>query len=386
VDPQSALLKYVKLALFLVLVCATVAPAAQDASEQNQLAVLAPEVFAAAPLTGSLMLVALSEVDAGMAGFVVVNAATGESSPWEPDWQPADEGWESPEWGRIEVLSTSPDGEWVCFDTTVMLPEAFTLEYEVMRRPNIAVVCRADGSDARPVALFHLVGGGPVFDFTSDSRRLVGQPMLPCPPTPEGYAAYLADSMDGQVIPYFNYYELETGECGYREDVDISDGYWKCPYSDNFRIENNDYSEHRFSNFETGGILGEYTISRKSANGCLLGWVLPDAMLLGGDTGGGLLYVDGSFKAAPNPGWEVYCWLPDGTYIFRDGVGKEVQHGKVDWSSFTVDWSVAHPELAPYGSFQANYIPLADSSGVAIHDYSDGPLLYAPLSREGAKP
>jgi len=302
---------------------------------------------------------------------------------WRPAWDPAADGWLAVADGPTTFMTASPDGQWLCYDYWAELPTDAALNYEHMRRSELVMVSRPDGSEARPVGVTIQVGGGPQFDFTSDSAWLVGQPFLACRPTPESYARYLNNDWDDPEVEEFNYYDLTTGEYGWQEEISVGDGYWKCPYSDNFRIENNWYAEHQFSNFKTGGILGEWT-TPDGNDAYISGWVLPDAVLLIGQDQSGLLYVDGTYLSAPSPGWQVYCWLPDGTFVFSDDDGESIKYGKVDWTTFSIDWYVDRPDLIDYSYY--TMLPLRDSSGILLTQWGGDELLYTGVSREGAKP
>lgn len=373
--------------VLILLIAATIAAASTPARAAGPANILPPDSTLqgiAAVAGGTFVAAMLSQDSTATEYYSGSVGANGEVTwtTWNPDWDPQADGWR-PADGSTTFLTASPDGQWLCYDLWAEVPEDVQINFEHMRNAELVMISHPDGSEARPVGVTIQVGGGPQFDFTADSTWLVGQPFLACKPTPESYARYLNNDWDDPDVQEFNYYDLGTGQYGWVDDVSTGDGYWKCPYSDNFRIENNWYAEHQFSNFKTGGILGTWT-SPEEVDAPLSGWVLQDAVLLDGETFSGLLYVDGTTLPAPSPGWEVYCWLPDGSYIFSDDGGRSVKYGKVDWTTFTIDWAVDRPDLVDY--LRYTIVPLRDSSGVLLSQWGGGELLYAPVSREGAKP
>jgi len=347
---------------------------------------LADHVALAAPLAGASLLYADDEGE-----IWLLDAATGQRNAWPCSWTPQADGWDHA--SRVEVLKASPDGGWVCFAREVgadiaRLAQGQPVDGVLAGQEQLwavaVVLARADGSGAHSVALGQEAGGGPDYDFTQDSARLVGQPFEPCLPDAQHCYDYGRTLWEFPPIARFNYVDVASGERGLLADLPVSDGYWKCPSSDNFRAENNDYDVHEFSSFADGGILGQYTCPPPAGHGAVLGWVLQDAVLLAQADGQGLLYVDGTYRKAPQAVWDVRCWLPDGTYIFSDDAGATLKYGKVDWSSFSVDWAVARPDLAQYTD--ARWQALADSSGVLIQPWDTGELYFAPVSRADARP
>ncbi|MBN2081721.1 hypothetical protein JW859_05865 [bacterium] len=366
--------------------------AATTASAQDEPAPFTPrplvdvdiyQVDAAVPVYGDTVVAAARLAEEERYTFLTLDTSGAPPVEWVPDWDPSEYGWE-PADGPVLFLKASPDGQWLCYDQWVHLPDEFATEFEYMHQAELVMLSRPDGSEARPIAVTIQVGGGAEFDFTADGSRIVGQPLIKCLPTPGSYARFLElDGADPDVPP-FNYYDVTTGERGYLESLNIGDGYWKCPYSDNFRLENNWYAEHRFGNFMSGEILGEW-IEPEGRDAFLSNWVLPDAMLMSNPGRTGLLYVDGRFMPAPQDCWHCYCWLPDGTFLFSLDDGFTVRYGKVDWSSFTIDWATDASPLADYLYY--NWTPLADSSGILLTTWDrGGELLWTPVSKAGAKP
>lgn len=359
--------------------------ASAETPEFTKPALLATEVELAAPFDTNAVLYADTQ------GKLWTQAIGQPRLAWQHNWSALADGWDRV--GRIVVLKVSPDGQWVCFAQEVGAniaritggkPVDAWLQGQEEAWAVAVVLARADGTAARAVGLSIEVGGGPDFDFTMDSQRLFGQPFEPCLPDAPHYVEYASVIWEVPPIEYFNYVEVPTGDRGWLEELPISDGYWKCPYSDNFRAENNWYDVHEFSTFAGGGIIGQYNCPLPEGYGMMHGWVLQDAVLLSQADGQGLLYVDGQYKPAPHAVCEMYCWLPDGTYIYSDNDGAALNYGKVDWGSFTVDWHLPLPglELLSYAWWQ----PLADSSGVIILDREAEALWHLPLSRERSKP
>jgi hypothetical protein len=303
--------------------------------------------------------------------FFTVSIPSGEKSAWQPSWRPDEDGWQirrgSYGDGMVFALSVSPDRGHVVYAQGVWLPDRYDVPEaaEAIRGCFVVVVCDTDGRHAFPAALGIEVGGGPEYDFTSDSRLLVGQPFFPCPPTPEGYAEYLELGWDNPRIAEFNCVDIATGEHGVIPDLNVGDGYWKCPFSDYFRIENNWYEEHEFSSFQTGGLLGSYSVPEGSSGG-ILGWILPDAVLLEGDgEHREVLFVDGRALEGPASSWDFFCRMPDGTSVFTMDGGRTVMHGTVDWTTGSVSGAVPCPGLED--CLESSFIPLPGSGGVLLH-------------------
>lgn len=321
-------------------------------------------------------------------GFFTVSIPTGVRTRWTPSWRPEEAGWEIREGfsydGFVFALDVSPNLRHVVFAQGVRLPERYEVpeDLEGMRGCFVVVVCGADGGDAVPVAIGVEVGGGPEYCFTSDSRRLVGQPFYPCRPAPDGYAEFLAGGWDAPPpVPPFDWYDIETGERGTIPGLSVGDGFWKCPYSDFFRIENNWYMEHEFSSFATGGVTGRYSVPDGVDGGYIRGWVLPDAVLMEGEECWKVLYVDGTVTDGPSIyDWDLYCWLPDGTYLFTTDGGATVLHGNVDWTTGEASDVTICPGLEAF--IEESFVPLPGSQGVLILTpamWGDGRLSYYPL-------
>ena len=375
------------LMIFMLACPATGLAQAQDAepSPSPFTVICSENVHSFTPLWGSWVLYSAGTDEGNQATLVLVNAENGISTPWAHDWDPQTDGWAGYCYEPVLEMQSSPNGQWVALMQGVRLPDGLVPEeYPGMSCCEVVLLCQADGSRAVPVTLTIMVGGGPRFDFTTDGRRVVGSPFLDCIPDAAHYAEFLSRDPDTEPPLRFNQYCISTGVREYLPGIDTGDGYWKCPYSDNFRIENNWYDEYRFGNFSMGGLIGEYTIPGDNPQGRAFGWVLPGAMLIDSANGSGLVHVDGRYTPAPAGDWVCYCWLPDGSYLFSDDGGTTIMHGKVDWTTFTIDWYVEHPELQEYSHY--DFVPVRDSAGVLIHGWDQGELLYLPLSKAGAKP
>lgn len=317
-----------------------------------------------------------------------LDVTTGISGPWSPSWQPADDGWI--EDGYTFILDRSPDGRFILMVRGVYVPDQLPMPegMEGMRGAVLAMVCRRDGSDARPLAVSILVGGGPDFAITSDSRFLIGTPLFACEPTPEGYTASIGPNGDEDGIGMVNRVNLATGDREFDETLELSDGFWKCPYSDWARLENNWYAEHTFSNLATGGVAGFYRVPEGEAS--VQGWVREDALLMTTCSGQGLLHVDGSFVPSASPDiWDIVSWLPDGRFIYSTDEGKNLRLGRVDWDTFSPDAGAVPVEI-PEDLLLYAAIPMPGRlcTGVLFHDrWGDGSLWFLPtagLTESGA--
>lgn len=323
---------------------------------------VAEDVVSVVPLDGATVLL----IDGEGEGYAL-NLETGRTSDWSPSWSPVEDGWSGD--GYTFATGLSPDGDHLLILTGVYAPEGFGFPdgYDGMRSAVLVILSRPDGSEATPVAVSVSAGGGPVFAFTSDSRHIVGGPMFDCEPTPEAYSALiLSDSGRFEMEPV-NRVSVTTGERSLIPDLDISDGFWKCPYSDWARLENNWYAEHTFSSIATGGVAGFFRVPGGEAR--VHGWVREDALLVSIDKRQGLLFVDGSFVPSPSGGWDVVSWLPDGRFIYERTGRPDLVLGVVDWTAFRAEPGgvrVSIPEELRH--VRAIPMPSSPCTGVLFHD------------------
>jgi len=300
--------------------------------QQGASVLLASEVNMARPLDESTILFSNNS-----GRLFTVDVSTGETESWNLSWVPEDDGWVSG--GAIYNISVSPDLKWVCVAQAVILPESFPLPEEChgMRSVLVGVIAKRDGSGAWPAFIGGAAGGGPTYVFTDDSKLLVGSPMFACETTPESYFAFLGSERKNQTLEQFNTVETETRERMMLDFPDISDGFWKCPRSDYFRVENNWYQVHSFASFHEPELLCTWE-TPAGLNSEFLGWVLPDAVLLNLDEGQLLLFVDGESRVVEFPFQLVpVAWLPDGSYLYTEnGDSEQLYHASIDWNSFEI--------------------------------------------------
>jgi len=323
---------------------------------------VAEDAVSVVPLDGTTVLV----IDGEGAGYTL-NLRTGQRDPWSPSWSPGEDGWEDD--GYVFATDLSPDGNHLLILKGVYTPDRFGFPrgFDGMRSVILVILSRPDGSDATPVAVSVAAGGGPDFAFTADSRFIVGGPMFDCEPTPGEYSALIRSDSGSFTMEPVNRITVSTGERILIADLDIADGFWKCPYSDWARLENNWYAEHTFSNITTGGIAGFFEVPGGEAR--VHGWVLEDALLLTAQEGQGLLYVDGSFVPCPSGTWDVLSWLPDGRFIYERNGSGDFLLGGVDWETFTAG-PFAVPVDIPEDIRQTLVKPMpgVPCTGVLFHD------------------
>lgn len=322
---------------------------------------VAEDVVSVVPLDGTSVLL----IDGGGQSRVL-NPFTGASTPWSLSWSPGDDGWVDD--GYIFATELSPDGNNLLILQGVYVPEQFGFPdgYDGMRSAVLVILCRPDGSDAHPVAVSVAAGGGPDYAFTDDSRYIVGGPMFSCEPTPAAYSSLLLDDSGSFTVEPVNRISVSTGERSLIPDLDISDGFWKCPYSDWARLENNWYAEHTFSNIATGGVAGFFRVPGGEAR--VHGWVLDNALLISTGKLQGLLYADGSFVPGPSGSWDIVSWLPDGRFIYETS-GRGLMLGEIDWTAFRAGPG-AVPVIIPEDirHLAPKPMPSIPCTGVLFHD------------------
>ncbi len=305
------------------------------------------------------------------------DVGSGLLAPWIPSWSPMDGGWA--EDGGFYSILVSPDGDRVFLARSVYLPEVFEVpeEYGGMRSAFLGIIAGKDGSGAMPVLVGVAAGGGPSYAFTSDSRLLAGSPMYDCEPSPEGYSELLLRAFESRTGTSPNAVDALTGEPVQLDIAGIGDGFWKCPCSDFFRIENNYYEEHEFGSFAEPGVIGAWSTPAGSSSD-FMGWVLPDAVLVGLDGAPFLLSVDGSTRRSGLPFLPIpVAWLQDGSYLLAfDGRPGMLYHATIDWDSGEVGWISVFE--TPAGCEGRRLSPMPGSGG-AFFVQGDGGLIYLPL-------
>ena len=327
------------------------------AQDVDHFTVLSETGILAADMEGSFQLIDINSPQASQA--------------WVPDWDPTEYGW-----GRATTLvrlTSSSDGELVCFAQFLAIPEDVLGPDEYVAWPLAVVVCNSDGSDARIVALSQDAGGGPGFDFTTDGSYLYGQPFLRSGVYLEDYLAWHEGTATGGDPEGFTRIDVTTGA---RDggDVDLSDGYVSCPWSD--LVAAPDYWELR-------GIYDMATLELLHDAGSTsygaVKWVTDNALLVSGDGCQALVLPDG--RVHENSGSdpiEIYCRMPSGAYFFTtDGIS--VQFGSIDWRTFSPLQSCYIPELDGTLDSWASPLPTPDGSGIVYYAYLHGGLCYPPV-------
>ncbi len=341
---------------------------------------VAEDVVSVVPLDRATVLL----IDGEGAGYTL-NLNTGFTRPWAPSWSPGEDGWEDD--GYIFATELSPDGNHLLILKGVYAPDRFGFPegYDGMRSVILVILSRPDGSGATPVAVSVAAGGGPDYAFTTDSRFIVGGPMFDCEPTPGAYSALIRSDSGRFAMEPVNTISLSTGNRSLTPDLDISDGFWKCPYSDWVRLENNWYAEHTFSNLVTGGVAGFFRVPGGECR--VHGWVTEDAFLITIGERQGLLRVDGSFVPCPSGTWDVVSWLPDGRFLYESNGSGNLVLGDVDWETFSAvpgGIPVHMPEEIRH--LTARPMPSEPCTGILFHDrWGSGNLWFLPATRTAAE-
>ncbi len=308
------------------------------------------------------------------ANFFIVNIQSPDKArPWDPGWDPTDRGWERAT--TLVSLCASPDGEWVCFARFVAIPDSMLGPDEFVPWPLAVVVSPVHGTTAWLAALAFEVGGGPGFDFTMDSMNLYGQPFVSSETTPADYLAYFRGDPDRELIESFSIINLLSGERT-GSGLCFSDGYVACPYSDLVAVD--DMCIGMIVDMSTEEIVfgdpeGPYFYDVEK-------WVLDDAILVKKDGEQCLLYADGTI--VENPGEidiEVYCWMPDGKYVFSTDGGRTVLYGSIDWENFISSEAVVMSEFETGLSTWDRILPMKDGCGIVLYSYELGGLVFHPV-------
>lgn len=308
--------------------------------------------------------------------FIVSTLSPNDERPWNPGWDPADRGWERAT--TLVHLCASPDGNWVCFARFVAIPEDMLQPDEHVPWPLAVVIAPVYGTHAWLAALAQEVGGGPGFDFTMNSMNLYGQPFVSSETSIEDYLANFRGDPDRERVESFSIINLQSGERS-GGDIFLNDGYAACPYSD--LVAADDYCIGMIVDMSAkeivfGDTSGPYLYEVDK-------WVLEDAILVSKDGEQMLLYADGT--VVENPGEDrinVYCWMPDGAYIFSTDGGATVWFGNIDWDRFQPLEAALIPELGGVLSRLHEAQPMVDGSGIVFDSYELGGLVYLSLPQK----
>lgn len=285
-----------------------------------------------------------------------------EPIEWSSDWDPRRLEWS--ETGRILYLSSSIDGEWVCFAISVDTPG---LE-EVGPAPLAVVVSRSDGSESTTVALAQNAGGGPQFSFSSDTYLLYGYPFMPCGIKASDYIAYMSGETAEEQCEFYTIIDLRDGS-RFHEDLPLSSGYIDCPFSDLAAITN----EGLLLAFARISAEGSFIDSYGGSYLKVLSWVLPDGLLAEHDGKQFLVLSDGLLLENIAEWLNVRCWVSDALYICSTGESSEVLLTGIDWENF----EPVHGRILEDFPTEGHVIPMPGSEGMLIADFDK--LLYYPL-------
>ena len=285
-----------------------------------------------------------------------------EPIEWSADWDSRKTGWS--ETGRILYLSSSRDGECVCFAISVDTPGL----KEVGPAPMAVVVSRSDGSGSRIVALAQDAGGGPQFSFSSDNDLLYGYPFMPCGIKASDYIAYMSGETEAEQCELYTAISIQGGSRLYG-DLPLSQGYIDCPFGDLTAITN----EGLLLAFARISAEGFFINSYEGPYMRILGWILPDGLLAEHEGAQFLVFSDGSLLENIGEWLNVRCWVSDTLYICSTGEGCDILLAGIDWEHFE-----PLPERILEDFPREGYVmPMPGSEGVLIADFDK--LFYYPL-------
>lgn len=353
---------------------------------------LHPHLVSVSPLTDGTLLV---EPDYDVA-LARLDPATGALTPWTQGWRPVAAGWTLADAGtdsddRVARMTVSPDGRWVaCAHIFEPRPAPGIDDDELVA----TVVSRADGSEPRcvGVGLREAEGELPAFQWTADSRRLVGRWSGQCEPDARGRPVSFATGKELDALPRpSRWFEPEDGSRGEVPSVWL--GGLRDPLGD--VVVDSHHDRRRGSglalyDLRTGTQLAAFFDDRGEdlfvGTFAAADVMLADVLTEGDERtllGHRALHTDGRSVAAPGPGWRVYTRLPGGEVLFtRDG-GASVEQGRVDWATFTVLSSRPRVDLRRFAG------PLEDDraaptwkpglGGVLILEPKRGPLYLAAI-------
>jgi hypothetical protein len=285
-----------------------------------------------------------------------------EPMGWSTDWDSRKTGWS--ETGRILYLSSSRDGEWVCFAISVDTPG---LE-DVGPAPLAVVISKSDGSGSTIVALAQDAGAGPQFSFSSGADLLYGYPFISCGIEASDYIAYMSGETEVEQCELYTAISLWDSSRLYG-DLPLSQGYVYCPFGDLAAIMNEGLL-FAFAHIHTDG---SFIDAYEGPYMRILVWVLPDGLLAEHEGTQFLVLSDGSLLENNGEWLNVRCWVSDTLYICSTGEGSEVLLAGIDWEHFE-----PLPGRILEGFPQEGYVmPMPGSEGVLIADFDK--LFYYPL-------
>ena len=297
-----------------------------------------------------------------------------ETGAFLQDWDPKMYGWRSGRGGTMCRLALSPDGEYVCFVQVVGVPEGYQTEEEYIPGPHMNVVCKADGTGAKPLGLSLLLDGYSAdFSFTQDSRHIFGPGTMGCIVTAPDY------------VSFFTGEDRTLGESG-GFMVDIQDGTRSGDYYINEIYLGHGYN-NPWSNLTTVGggewedpnyiiadvvtqevILQDTTCSEHSIVNC---WVLPDAGLAEDDHQQILRYSNGTEVINPGEPISVFGRLEDGRYIFsRGGNSDTILLGSIDWTDFSCSDADTLSGLEDFMNPWTRFSATPDGNSLVFYYYS----------------
>jgi hypothetical protein len=306
---------------------------------------IAEDVYDFAPLAGCRAVVQTG------AGFISVDAATGESSPWAVDWDPAADGWlvpEEPDLQGVMSVESSPDGETVAVVLNVGV-RAEPPDNEYPYYAPVVVLADADGSNARPVVLAEQRDGGPQLIFSQDSAKLfVNWPMY-CEPSPESYIALIRSGYEVDESLQFNSIGVATGERRLIPGLVDALYFDPCPISDVALSDLlTDEPTMLFIDLATGNSPGS-PVRGLDTYGGYSRWAGSDLLLINAEGKQLAVRTSGTVTELPDQRWQPMLPLPGGRSIFsRDG-GATLLYGAANFEKRYLDDPVELPELAPFG-------------------------------------
>ena len=321
-------------------------------------------------------------------GLFSLNLDNRDMVPWEPDWSPEEEGWNT---GGYWDLDVSPDGEWVLVARLLYVTEDF--EYFIPGREAVGLIlCRPDGTDARGIALgWSPAGGGiPKYYFTSDSKLISGNNIVCEFMNPEAFATdvYGEYTRDIGTVSCFN---LETMSLEKREYPTgngehilypcLSVSYLRCQWNDLaifFEQDGGNLCEYfEFRSLSMDGSVTVYEVQGEYPSGGYgipRDWVTEEAVLFNQADTLGLLHTNGTFTALPDSTWDwfVYGFLPDSSCIFSRDNGETVEHGLINWEDFEVLSSRPRQDLRNFTGYRMTCLGKEDM--LLSSKWSTGPL------------